>query len=108
VFLRGKMIKYSTVLSVKMEHPSKETTVVKLELLSNATTIDSALNYIRNKQRQQKKDLSLDSATCNDSNNHDQLTIGRQTVFKDLHKLVSQSQQQSARKELFERLQCFR
>jgi hypothetical protein len=26
-------------------------------------------------------------------------------VFKDLHKLVSQSQQQSARKELFQRLQ---
>jgi hypothetical protein len=27
--------------------------LVKLELLSNATTIDSALNYIRNKQQEQ-------------------------------------------------------
>jgi hypothetical protein len=31
----------------------KDTHLVKLELLSNATTIDSALNYIRNKQQQQ-------------------------------------------------------
>ena len=48
----------------------KDTHMVKLELLSNATTIDSALNYIRNKQQrqQQKKHLSLDS-TSNDNNN---------------------------------------
>jgi sigma-70-like protein len=48
----------------------KDTHLVKLELLSNATTIDSALNYIRNKQQrqQQKKHLSLDS-TSNDNNN---------------------------------------
>jgi hypothetical protein len=32
----------------------KDTHLVKLELLSNATTIDSALNYIRNKQQQRK------------------------------------------------------
>jgi hypothetical protein len=31
----------------------KDTHLVKLELLSNATTIDSALNYIRNKQQRQ-------------------------------------------------------
>ncbi|HEY6883343.1 MAG TPA: hypothetical protein VI278_04815 [Nitrososphaeraceae archaeon] len=31
----------------------KDTHLVKLELLSNATTIDSALNYIRSKQEQQ-------------------------------------------------------
>ncbi|MFL6470185.1 MAG: hypothetical protein ACJ71H_04965 [Nitrososphaeraceae archaeon] len=31
-----------------------DTHLVKLELLSNATTIDSALNYIRNKQQQQQ------------------------------------------------------
>ena len=31
----------------------KDTHLVKLELLSNATTIDSALNYIRSKQSQQ-------------------------------------------------------
>jgi predicted transcriptional regulator len=36
----------------------KDTHLVKLELLSNATTIDSALHYIRTKQQQQsKKDL---------------------------------------------------
>jgi hypothetical protein len=48
----------------------KDTHLVKLELLSNATTIESALNYIRNKQQrqQQKKHLSLDS-TSNDNNN---------------------------------------
>ena len=42
----------------------KDTHLVKLELLSNATTIDSALNYIRNK-RQQQKGLALDSTTTN-------------------------------------------
>jgi len=30
----------------------KDTHLVNLELLSNATTIDSTLNYIRNKQQQ--------------------------------------------------------
>jgi hypothetical protein len=42
----------------------KDTHLVKLELLSNATTIDSALNYIRNKQQQDKspKELAIDSA----------------------------------------------
>ena len=50
----------------------KDTHLVKLELLSNATTIDSALNYIRNKQQQ--KGLALGST--------DQpVTGGRQTVF---------------------------
>ena len=51
----------------------KDTHLVKLELLSNATTIDSALNYIRNKQQrqQQNKRPSLDSstATANENNN---------------------------------------
>jgi predicted DNA-binding protein YlxM (UPF0122 family) len=32
----------------------KDTHLVKLELLSNATTIDSALHYIRNKQQQER------------------------------------------------------
>jgi len=63
----------------------KDTHLLKLELLSNSTTIDSALNYIRNKQQQEqaqhKKGHDLDST--NDGNNHDQLTQtgGRQTVF---------------------------
>jgi hypothetical protein len=58
----------------------KDTHLVKLELLSNATNIDSALNYIRNKQQEQHR-LALDSTT---NNNYDvQLTTtgGRQTIF---------------------------
>src|SRR5919199_3529585 len=46
----------------------KDTHLVKLELLSNTTTIDSALNYIRNKQQQQqsKEHLSLDPTSDDD------------------------------------------
>ncbi|MFL6359709.1 MAG: hypothetical protein ACJ72V_10265 [Nitrososphaeraceae archaeon] len=64
----------------------KDTHLVKLELLSNATTIDSALNYIKSKQQQQqKKHLSLDS-TSDDNNNSDDndhltATSGRQIIF---------------------------
>jgi hypothetical protein len=64
----------------------KDTHLVKLELLSNATTIDSALSYIRSKQQQQKR-LELDS-TSNDNDNDDDddggqpaKETGRQTVF---------------------------
>src|ERR687888_1304394 len=39
----------------------KDTHLVKLELLSNATTIDSALTYIRSKQSQQKKESDYDN-----------------------------------------------
>jgi predicted transcriptional regulator len=64
----------------------KDTHLVKLELLSNATTIDSALNYIRSKQSQQhqNKRQSLDLASDDSNNDSDsQLTTtgGRQTVF---------------------------
>jgi hypothetical protein len=63
----------------------KDTHLVKLELLSNATTIDSALNYIRNKQEQQqsKKHLSSDSINVDsrDSNGDSGITTRRQTVF---------------------------
>jgi predicted transcriptional regulator len=64
----------------------KDTHLVKLELLSNATTIDSALNNIRNKQQQQQKHLPLDlitiTSTTNNNNNNGQLTTtGRQTIF---------------------------
>jgi transcriptional regulator len=55
----------------------KDTHLIKLELLSNATTIDSALNYIRSRQSQQKG-LALDSANKGDDR---QETKGRQTVF---------------------------
>jgi len=54
----------------------KDTHLVKLELLSNATTIDSALNYIKSKQEHRKKHLSLNS-----TNDDSQITIGTQMVF---------------------------
>jgi hypothetical protein len=58
----------------------KDTHLVKLELLSNATTIDSALNYLRNKQQQKK--LALDSTTTSSADNDNgQITTGRQTIF---------------------------
>jgi hypothetical protein len=57
----------------------KDTHLVKLELLSNATTIDSALNYIRNKQQQHL--ISDSTSISNDSNDNDHLATGRQTVF---------------------------
>jgi predicted transcriptional regulator len=48
----------------------KDTHLVKLELLSNATTIDSALNYIRNKQQEQRqKGLNIDSNTTTTTTN---------------------------------------
>jgi hypothetical protein len=61
----------------------KDTHLVKLELLSNATTVDSALNYIRTKQHEQHKKLGLASNTDDNINSDDsnQLTTGRQTVF---------------------------
>ena len=64
----------------------KDTHLVKLELLSNATTIDNALTYIRSKQeQQQKKHLALDSTSGDDNNDSDgndnQLTASRQTIF---------------------------
>ena len=63
----------------------KDTHLVKLELLSNATTIDSALNYIRSKQeqkQQQRKHLASD-ATDNDNNENDEqlAKAGKQSVF---------------------------
>ena len=48
----------------------KDTHLVKLELLSNATTIDSALNYIRDKQQSQQT-----------TTNNDQPATGKQTIF---------------------------
>src|ERR687885_1213170 len=52
----------------------KYTHLVKLELLSNATTIDSALNYIKNKQQEQhhqnQKRSALDSTGNSNNNNN--------------------------------------
>jgi len=65
---------------------SRDTHLVKLELLSNATTIDSALNFIRSKQQEQhKKHLAED--TNNAAANLDTHKVvnetqgARQTVF---------------------------
>jgi transcriptional regulator len=43
----------------------KDTHLVKLELLSNAITIDSALNYIKDKQQrqQQEETIKIDNTT---------------------------------------------
>jgi transposase len=55
----------------------KDTHLVKLELLSNATTIDCALNYITSKQQAQHKKLSSELAG-DDTNDNE---AGRQIVF---------------------------
>jgi transposase len=53
----------------------KDSHLVKLELLSNATTIDSALSYIRYKQQSQQQQIT----------STDQPVIGgKQTIFKIL------------------------
>jgi predicted transcriptional regulator len=52
----------------------KDTHLVKLELLSNATTIDSALHYIRDKQQSQQQQQQT-------TNNGQPATRGRQTIF---------------------------
>jgi hypothetical protein len=63
----------------------KDTHLQKLELLSNATTIDHALQFIRGKQSQsQQKGSALDTRNNKDDDDEDQPepeTIGRQTVF---------------------------
>jgi hypothetical protein len=76
----------------------KDTHLVKLELLSNATTIDSALNYIKSRQQRehQKKRPVLDSSAAagdgdddeDESNSDGSVTTtttttggGRQTIF---------------------------
>jgi hypothetical protein len=61
----------------------KETHITKLELLSNATTIDSALHYIRNNQEQHKKRLNDDEDNSRSDSQviADATTTGRQSVF---------------------------
>ena len=54
----------------------KDTHLVKLELLSNAITIDSALNFIRDKQQQQQSE-DITTASSDKLAN----TSGRQTIF---------------------------
>jgi hypothetical protein len=70
---------------------------IKIELLSNATTIDSALNYIRYKQQEQqqdnlkswyaqsKKDLdSPDDSNGNDDGNEELTTIRSSRNRRDI------------------------
>jgi len=63
------------------EYAYQDTHLVKLELLSNATTIDSALNYIRSKQQQQsqQKELALDST--DKKHDYQPEISGKQTIF---------------------------
>ncbi|MFL6349908.1 MAG: hypothetical protein ACJ72X_16665, partial [Nitrososphaeraceae archaeon] len=50
---------------------NENTHLVKLELLSNATTIDNALNYIRNRQqrKQQEENIKIDTITTSTTRN---------------------------------------
>jgi hypothetical protein len=70
----------------------KDTHITKLELLSNSTTIDSALNFIRSKQSQpqsqHKKHLTEDSTNNDDDSDSNRsncsipsTTTGKQSVF---------------------------
>jgi len=61
----------------------KDTHLVKLELLSNATTIDSALNFIRNKQEEeeQQKGIATDLAAATTTTN---TTIAKSSVISNV------------------------
>ncbi len=56
----------------------KDTHLVKLELLSNATTIDHALEYVRSKQQQSRGTKRNDFGSDSDSPN---TATGKQSVF---------------------------
>jgi hypothetical protein len=62
----------------------KDTHITKLELLSNATTIDSALNYIRSKQQKQQQETSVNYSNAHRTSDKEEpttTTAGKQTVF---------------------------
>jgi transcriptional regulator len=59
----------------------KDTHMTTLELLSNATTIDSALEYIRNKQPQQQKKANEDTSDSNSQLTANASAAGKQSVF---------------------------
>ena len=70
----------------------KDTHLVKLELLFNATTIDSALNYIRSKQSQQHvqhKKLASD-LTINDDNDQRMQQLRSSKNFNSINAEVKQ------------------
>ena len=58
----------------------KDTHITKLELLSNATTIDSALQFIRSKHQSQQNKKDSDDGDSSDSQ-ITTTTTGVQTVF---------------------------
>jgi hypothetical protein len=57
----------------------KDTHLVKLELLSNATTIDHALEYVRSKQQQHQKKANED--TSDNPSISTATATGKQSVF---------------------------
>jgi hypothetical protein len=59
----------------------KDTHITKLELLSNSTTIDSALNFIRSKQEQHKKSYDEDDSSTNKHSQIAAAPAGKQSVF---------------------------
>jgi hypothetical protein len=63
----------------------KDTHITKLEILSNATTIDSALNFIRSKQQQQRSTKESQQQQSDSDNDEQQLRLatdtGKQAVF---------------------------
>jgi hypothetical protein len=61
----------------------KDAHTTKLELLSNATTIDSALEYIRGKQQQEEEPQLVGDASSDNNNDDDDDTAdsNKQTIF---------------------------
>jgi hypothetical protein len=60
----------------------KDTHITKLELLSNATTIDSALNFIRSKQQSKsRQETHLDSPDDEQQQLATATDAGKQSVF---------------------------
>ena len=57
----------------------RDTHITKLELLSNATTIDSALHYVRTKQQEREQEQEEDSDNDN-NNDSQQLTTATTTT----------------------------
>jgi len=59
----------------------KDTHLVKLELLSNATTIDSALNYIRSRQQDHQNQKKNKEDTKDGRITTTETATGKQSVF---------------------------
>ena len=66
---------------IRAQEKFKDTHLIKIELMSNATTIDSALNFIRSKQEQQSKKTPAFDSTSSDDISDNQISSGKQTIF---------------------------